>query len=1468
MHKSGTKDIQYTGVLTILLALVICFGLVNGMTSVGVPTASSETEAVDKYTAEIIDEEHTILEDSYVDVTDHGAVGDGVTDDYHSIMDAIDHAVDNNEDGVYFPSGVFAIGNKIRMNSEQNGLTFLSDEDAVIKAIDSDATRIFEIKGDTAGDVEDITIKGLELDGNKDDLNIDRWGNWGIHVWSDDSTVRNLHIEDIHAHDFTGNGLYIDSSDTVVKNILSNYNWGHGFATGTRANNVLFENITSHDNFSPDNPIVGSGFDIHGGHDIVIDDFEIRNNGYGMKTSLGQPTATVRNGVINDNNGCGYRTTGEPATYMYFENVEVSGNGASGMEFRYDGGEIIMNDVSILNNGQDPDLNENGALFIYGEYERFDLEDLTVEDHPGIGINSYTSGLTIERLDISGCDGASIYPRPAPAVIEPTDLQDSYYTVDQPLYLDPFEVHDDGIVIDEEKFRALPENGDVEVNLDDWSLDERIFTAHASDTVLFELEGLEPYTSYSIYQGGSLKEYVSTDSDGSLGFENDDWSSQEFRIEEGGVNVVTQEPRDITNNSAIFQGEVTDMDGQSELEVFFRYREEEEQEWIETGYQTMTSPAEYDESVTGLAPGTGYEYKAVAQWDDGEMTGEVISFSTGFETDPYDWQGFLDPDDNDVIYRSEFPMDLTTIVDSVPESDDDDGGTTLDYWGEFYIDGQHDGEKALNTEPDHTEYVFESLDEGTYVLTVEWHYDLGLIETDEITVTLQEGESSFELSDLQVDPEEMYVGTEMLVEVDVENVGTETGDHTAEFYKDSELIGTDTVNVDPGQSKTAQIVHTVVDAGSYEVSVEALTQDITVYSYPNVESGSATNVTENSAELHGEVTDIGMEDAVTAYFMYRKTGSSAWTETTQQTIIGEEKFYSTIDDLSSKTEYEFISMIEWDGGDDEGETLTFTTEEEFPEIETIKATNITENSAVLVGELTSIGDSNEVTVFFRLREEGQEAWVESDEPQSMTDEGIFDESWSNLAPSTVYEFEAVLEYNDDVVTGDTAAFSTGLRVRTGTASDITIDSAVLHGELLGLGENDQVDVYFEYKKEDEIEWSKTGPETMEDTGGFAKEIIELEIDTPYEFRALVEGDEKDVGEIVSFTTKSIRPVITDLSPAEGEVVKGEELVISAKMEHPLDYDLEMAKVDLIDEWPPLDADIDGDVASVKIPFSLSSGEHTYEFYMEDEEGNHNSTTVTFYVDNTLPYLTIEIKNDVTDDDFEIIGDTEPGIRVFLNGEMIDVSEDGHFEYRATLSEGENLFELIAADEAGNRVERVFTGLYLPQLSDLEEDIEDLKDTIAHVKDVIDEIDDITEDLEMDIEEVKENLSAELDDLEYALDENITLLEECLDERRADQLEIVHENITEIKEELTELEKSVENIHKEVEQEEEERSDYGLLHTGLVLLVIVVGIVLSSVLVLHSKSEDGELSKDWSEEEQEDGYGDELENVSEDEADML
>jgi hypothetical protein len=80
---------------------------------------------------------------------------------------------------------------------------------------------------------------------------------------------------------------------------------------------------------------------------------------------------------------------------------------------------------------------------------------------------------------------------------------------------------------------------------------------------------------------------------------------------------VTQDPTDVTSNSATLHGNLPDMIGESSVEVFFIYSTDPDKTFlgrggIETPHQFLTSPGEFHANISGLLGDTKYYYRA---WD-------------------------------------------------------------------------------------------------------------------------------------------------------------------------------------------------------------------------------------------------------------------------------------------------------------------------------------------------------------------------------------------------------------------------------------------------------------------------------------------------------------------------------------------------------------------------------------------------------------------------------------------------------------------------------------------------------------------------------------------------------------------------------------------------------------------------------------------------------------------------------------
>ena len=122
-----------------------------------------------------------------------------------------------------------------------------------------------------------------------------------------------------------------------------------------------------------------------------------------------------------------------------------------------------------------------------------------------------------------------------------------------------------------------------------------------------------------------------------------------------------------------------------------------------------------------------------------------------------------------------------------------------------------------------------------------------------------------------------------------------------------------------------------------------------------------------------------------------------------------------------------------------------------------------------------------------------------------------------------------------------------------------------------------------------------------------------------------------------------------------------------------------------------------------VKYNLNQGENTFFVYARDQANNESQKTKTYVInfDDTAPEITIETPKDGAEyfgskqSQLTIKGQTEIGASLTINDRLVTLNDNGSFSFTATLSEGENLFNLKALDRAGNESEKSFSVSYTP-----------------------------------------------------------------------------------------------------------------------------------------------------------------------------
>ncbi len=196
------------------------------------------------------------------------------------------------------------------------------------------------------------------------------------------------------------------------------------------------------------------------------------------------------------------------------------------------------------------------------------------------------------------------------------------------------------------------------------------------------------------------------------------------------------------------------------------------------------------------------------------------------------------------------------------------------------------------------------------------------------------------------------------------------------------------------------------------------------------------------------------------------------------------------------------------------------------EVMTNSASAITINSAILNGNLTSMGNATSVNVWF---EWGTTTSYGNNTPTKiLTSPGLFTVTLNGISPGTTYHFRAKADGGiDGIVTGDDKIFTAATRppvVRTSMETNVVGNGAVLNGYLDSLGTASSVDVYFEYGKTTNY-GSVTSKKRLTTTGAFSVSITGLTPDTVYHFRAKADGGVHGTGTgtDIDFNTPEVTP---------------------------------------------------------------------------------------------------------------------------------------------------------------------------------------------------------------------------------------------------------------------------------------------------------------------------------------------------------
>lgn len=283
-----------------------------------------------------------------------------------------------------------------------------------------------------------------------------------------------------------------------------------------------------------------------------------------------------------------------------------------------------------------------------------------------------------------------------------------------------------------------------------------------------------------------------------------------------------------------------------------------------------------------------------------------------------------------------------------------------------------------------------------------------------------------------------------------------------------------------------------------------------------IETGEERGVGATVASLSGELLGIGDTPEATVRFEYRSVETDDWTATESKRREAIGPVYTTVDELTADTTYEFRAVATADEHRTRGEKRRFRTARRIDlDVETGAIEWVDGDTALAAGELLDLDEIGDTIVSIRYRQTDTQAW-ERIEVGTQESPGTIEARIDGLVPGEEYEYQAVAESPTGRSGGAVRSYvhEPNADPRVDTSTRTLRESAgpdrfdvTFAGDLLDLGDLSSVAVGFEYRESGTDDWSTTETTVRETPGEIRESAHDLAAGTEYEFRAVaIAGD--------------------------------------------------------------------------------------------------------------------------------------------------------------------------------------------------------------------------------------------------------------------------------------------------------------------------------------------------------------------------
>ena len=430
-----------------------------------------------------------------------------------------------------------------------------------------------------------------------------------------------------------------------------------------------------------------------------------------------------------------------------------------------------------------------------------------------------------------------------------------------------------------------------------------------------------------------------------------------------------------------------------------------------------------------------------------------------------------------------------------------------------------------------------------------------------IPVTISAGDIA-----LKVEPTELDFGTlTNSLRLTLKNTGTKNISYQVESSTEWLVVNKKSGLVSQSDYIDAIVTRDGLSSGNYNANITItvngsnivvpVKMEVAVNAKPTVSMESVTNISYNSAVLHGSMVSVGSTKVTRHGFCYgEQPGVTIENSFTNLGNCSEPvALESTITNLKSETKYYVRAYAENSVGivySDKELSFTTTSLPTIPSVTTGKTSDITTTSAKVQGNITSLGNVSKITHYGHVWSKTAKPTLENGNYNDLGESNAtksFTSELTGLEPNTTYHVRAYANNEKGTAYGEEITFTTSVMptipsVTTGKTSDITSTSAKVQGNITSLGNISKITHYGHV-------WSKTALPTLENgnyndlgesnaTKSFTSELTGLESNTTYHVRAYATNEKGTAyGEEITFTT-SVMPTIPSVTTGNASDITG------------------------------------------------------------------------------------------------------------------------------------------------------------------------------------------------------------------------------------------------------------------------------------------------------------------------------------------